>query len=130
MEKIEQRTQKQKEKIVQRQSIIEAYLDVDRQNMTSVVTPLERKLIEAKDNNLILSSTDMDISITDKINCNILEKGSTTINAQTIYDIIRKLPENSEIEVISNNGKLLTLRSGSSRFSLGCLPKKDFPIIL
>ncbi len=99
---------------------------VERKNTLPILSNI---LIEAKDNILILSSTDMDISITDKINCNILEKGSTTINAHTIYDIIRKLPENSEIEVISNDGKLLTLRSGSSRFSLNCLPKEDFPII-
>jgi len=99
---------------------------VEKKNTLPILSNI---LIEAKDNNLILSSTDMDISITDKINCNVLEKGSTTINAHTIYDIIRKLPENSEIEVISNDGKLLNLRSGNSRFSLGCLPKEDFPII-
>ena len=99
---------------------------VEKKNTLPILSNI---LIEAKDNNLILSSTDMDISITDKVNCNVLEKGSTTINAHTIYDIIRKLPEDSEIEVISNDGKLLTLRSGNSRFSLGCLPKEDFPII-
>ena len=33
------------------------------------------------------------------------------------------------IEIISNNGKLLTLRSDGSRFSLACLPKEDYPII-
>ena len=99
---------------------------VDKKNTLPI---LSNVLIEAKDNNLILSSTDMDISITDKINCNVLENGSTTINAHTIYDIIRKLSENGEIEVISNDGKLLTLRSGNSRFSLSCLPKEDFPII-
>ena len=87
---------------------------VEKKNTLPILSNI---LIEATDNNLILSSTDMDISITDKVNCNVLEKGSTTINAHTIYDIIRKLPENSEIEVISNDGKLLTLRSGNSRFS-------------
>ena len=99
---------------------------VEKKNALPILSNI---LIEAKENNLILSSTDMDISITDKINCNVLESGATTINAHTIYDIIRKLPDNSEIEIICNDGKLLTLRSGSSRFSLNCLPKEDFPII-
>ena len=53
----------------------------------------------------------------------------TTINSQIFYDIIRKLDDNSEIEVISNNGKILTIRSSGSRFSLSCLPKEDYPII-
>ena len=43
--------------------------------------------------------------------------------------IIGKNLINSEIEIISNNGKLVTLRSEGSRFSLACLPKEDFPII-
>jgi len=99
---------------------------VEKKNSLPILSNI---LVEAKENNLVLSSTDMDISITEKINCDVLESGATTINAHTIYDIIRKLPDNSEIEMICNDGKLLTLRSGSSRFSLNCLPKEDFPII-
>ena len=87
---------------------------VEKKNALPILSNI---LIEAKDNNLVLSSTDMDISITEKINCNVLEAGATTINAHTIYDIIRKLSDSSEIEIICNDGKLLTLRSGSSRFS-------------
>ena len=90
---------------------------------------LSNILIETKETSLVLSATDMDISITDKISCNVIEAGSTTVSAHTIYDIIRKLPDSSEIEIISNDGKLMTLRSGKSKFSLGCLPKEDYPII-
>jgi len=71
----------------------------------------------------------MDISIVEKLECNVLENGATTINSQILYDIVRKLEENSEIEVICNDSKILTLRANGSRFSLACLPKEDFPII-
>ena len=99
---------------------------VDKKNTLPVLSNI---LIEAKNNNLILSSTDMDISIVEKLECNVLEEGSTTINSQMIYDIVRKLDDNSNLEIISNNGKILTLRANGSRFSLSCLPKEDFPII-
>ncbi len=99
---------------------------VDKKNSLPILSNI---LIEAKDNALTLSSTDMDISIIEKIDCNVLEDGSTTINAQILYDIVRKIDDNSEIEIISNDGKLLTLRADGSRFSLACLPKEDFPII-
>tara|TARA_B100001250_G_scaffold352367_1_gene325093 strand:+ start:858 stop:1973 length:1116 start_codon:yes stop_codon:yes gene_type:complete len=99
---------------------------VDKKNTLPILANI---LIEAENNKLTLSSTDMDISIMETVNCNVVEPGSTTINAQLIYDIIRKLPDTSEIELISNDGKLLTLRSNGSRFSLSCLPKEDFPII-
>ena len=51
---------------------------------------LSNILIEAKNNQLILSSTDMDISIIEKIDCNVLEDGATTINSQILYDISKK----------------------------------------
>ena len=70
---------------------------------------LSNILIEAQSNYLTLSSTDMDISIVEKIKCNVEEEGTTTINSQILYDIVRKLDDDCEIEIISNNGKLLTL---------------------
>ena len=99
---------------------------VDKKNSLPILANI---LIEANNNQLTLSSTDMDISIIEKITCTVLEDGATTINSQILYDIVRKIDDNNEIEIISNNGKLLTLRSDGSRFSLACLPKTDFPII-
>ena len=46
-----------------------------------------------------------------------------------IFDIIKKLPDASEIEIISNDGKIITIRSSVSKFSLSRLPKDEFPII-
>ena len=99
---------------------------VDKKNSLPILSNI---LIEAKGSELTLSSTDMDISIIEKIDCNVLEDGATTINSQILFDIVRKIDDASEIEIISNNGKLLTLRADGSRFSLACLPKEDFPII-
>ncbi len=99
---------------------------VDKKNSLPILSNI---LIEAKDNSLTLSSTDMDISIIEKIDCNVIEDGSTTINSQILYDIVRKIDDNSEIEIISNDGNLLTLRADGSRFSLACLSKEDYPII-
>ena len=99
---------------------------VDRKNVLPILSNI---LIEAKNNELTMSSTDMDISIKENINCEVIDEGATTINAQLIYDIIKKLHDQSKIEIISNDGKILTLRSGVSKFSLACLPKEDFPLI-
>ncbi len=99
---------------------------VDKKNSLPILANIS---IEAKNNQLTLSSTDMDISIIEKINCTVLEDGATTINSQILYDIVRKIDDNCEVEIISNNGKLMTLRADGSRFSLACLPREDYPII-
>jgi DNA polymerase-3 subunit beta len=98
-------------------------------NKKNTLPILSNILIEVENNLLTLSSTDMDISIRETINCNVIEEGSTTLNAQIMFDIVKKLPETSEVEFISNDGKILTIRSNVSKFSLSCLPKDEFPII-
>ena len=99
---------------------------VEKKNTIPVLSNI---LIEVKNNSITLSATDMDISITETLNCNVIEEGSVTVSAHTLYDIIRKLPDQNEVEFISNDGKIFSIRSGKSRFNLGCLPKEDFPII-
>tara|TARA_Y100001970_G_scaffold105870_1_gene132648 strand:- start:38729 stop:39844 length:1116 start_codon:yes stop_codon:yes gene_type:complete len=99
---------------------------VNKKNSLPILSNI---LFEAENNSLTLYSTDMDISMKEKINCNVIEKGATTLNAQIIFDIIKKLPDTNEVEFISNDGKLLTIRSNVSKFSLSCLPKDEFPII-
>ena len=56
---------------------------VDKKNSLPILSNI---MIEAKTNELILSSTDMDISIIEKVECNVTEDGSTTINSQILYD--------------------------------------------
>ena len=67
---------------------------VEKKNTLPILSNI---LLEARENSLILSATDMDISITDKVDCNVVEIGSTTVPAHTLYDIIRKLPDSGEI---------------------------------
>ena len=99
---------------------------VDKRNALPILSNI---LIEVSNNELTMSSTDMDISIKETVICEVIEEGATTINAQLIYDIIKKLHDESKIEIISNDSKILTLRSGVSKFSLSCLPKEEFPLI-
>ena len=99
---------------------------VEKKNTIPVLSNI---LLEAKESSLILSATDMDISVTETINCSVIEQGSTTVPAHTLYDIVRKIPDGNEIEFIANDGKKFSVRSGKSKFSLSCLPKEDFPLI-
>ncbi len=62
-------------------------------------------LIEAKNNMLILTATDLDLGIKTYSPCEIEEEGSIVVQAKLIGDFIRKLPSNSyvHIETTENN---------------------------
>ena len=73
---------------------------VDKKNSLPILANI---LIEAKDNKLILSSTDMDISIIEKISCSVTEEGATTINSQILYSEPQGLNTNKELPTVSKS---------------------------
>lgn len=62
-------------------------------------------LVEAKNNMLILTATDLDLGIKTYSPCEIEEEGSIVVQAKLIGDFVRKLPSNSyvNIETMENN---------------------------
>lgn len=84
--------------------------------------------LEAADNGISLTATDMDLSVVDQTEAEVIRPGATTAAAHTLYDVVRKLPEGSLIELErSEQGAELSLRSGRTTFDLPCLPAADFP---
>ncbi|UEM03869.1 DNA polymerase III subunit beta [Skermanella rosea] len=98
---------------------------VERRNTIPI---LSNVMLKAENGELALTATDMDLEIVESVPADIAQPGATTAPAHTLYDIVRKLPDGSQVELDSSgdNG-LLTLRSGRSNFKLGCLPVEDFP---
>lgn len=86
--------------------------------------------IDAKGGEVALTATDMDIAVVEKVVAEVGKNGSTTVPAHTLYDIVRKLPDGSQIELTtSDDGSKIAIRAGQSRFSLACLPIDDFPVM-
>ncbi|MCE2926523.1 MAG: DNA polymerase III subunit beta [Rickettsiales bacterium] len=94
------------------------------------IAVLSNVKIEAKADGIELTATDMDIAIVEKVPANVSKQGATTVPAHMLYDIVRKLPDGAEIEcAVGEDGGKMTIRCGQSRFSLGCLPIEDFPVM-
>jgi DNA polymerase-3 subunit beta len=94
------------------------------------IAVLSNVKIDAKGDSVSLTATDMDIAVIEKTAASVSKAGSTTVPAHTFYDIVRKLPEGSQIELSTNeDGSKVSIRAGQSRFSLACLPIDDFPVM-
>ncbi len=97
---------------------------VERRAVTPV---LSNVLLEAEGAHLKISATDLDISIIETIPAGVSDTGSTTVSAHMFYDIVRKLPEGSDIELSEKpDSHSLTLKCGKAKFSLPTLNAKDF----
>ncbi|MBL8805679.1 MAG: DNA polymerase III subunit beta [Rhodospirillales bacterium] len=77
---------------------------------------------------LALTATDMDVAFVETVPAEVAKAGATTVQAHTLYEIVRKLPEGSQVglEWSSEKGQV-ALRAGRSSFSLAALPADDFP---
>ncbi len=99
---------------------------VERRNTIPI---LSNVLMEAKDDgSLRLMATDLDLQVDESIAANVSQPGATTVSAHTFFDIVRKLPEGSQVELTAAEGKMQVV-AGRSRFNLSTLPRDDFPVI-
>ena len=85
--------------------------------------------LEADKGQLRLTATDMDIAIVEKVTADVAEKGATTVPAHMFYEIVRKLPDGSNIQLVEADKGKLIISAGQSRFSLSSLPIDDFPVM-
>jgi DNA polymerase-3 subunit beta len=99
---------------------------VERRNTIPI---LSNVLIEAReDGSIRLMATDLDLQVDESVPANVSQPGATTVSAHTLFDIVRKLPEGSQVELTAAEGKMQVV-AGRSRFNLSTLPRDDFPVI-
>jgi len=99
---------------------------VERRNTIPI---LSNVLIEAsEEGSLRLMATDLDLQVDESVAANVSQPGAITISAHTFFDIVRKLPEGSQVELSASEGKMQVV-AGRARFNLQTLPRDDFPVI-
>ena len=83
-------------------------------------------LIRANKNELVLTGSDMDLSIETKVKANILEEGTIVLDARLFGEIIRKLP-NDLIEINTLEDNSIEIICQNSRFNLIYMNPDEFP---
>jgi len=98
---------------------------VERRNTIPI---LANVLVRAEKAALHLKATDLDLEVVESIPAEVAPAGSTTVPAHMFYEIVRKLPEGSQVVLESSSDRaVLAIRAGRSRFTLQTLPESDFP---
>jgi DNA polymerase-3 subunit beta len=98
---------------------------VERRNTIPI---LNNVLMEAGDGVIKLTATDMELALSETVEAEVGGKGAITAPAHTLYDIVRKLPDGSQVALETGDDQLV-LHSGRSNFQLAALPPADFPAL-
>jgi DNA polymerase III subunit beta len=83
-------------------------------------------LLEAVDDQLIVSGTDLTVSMRCYLNANVLEEGAIALPARRFFQLIRELGP-AEIKISTHTSEHAEISSGSSLFKIHGMNKMEFP---
>lgn len=108
-------------------TILKAINSVVKGGTTKTTMPiLEGILIQTNDNEIKLTTYDLEIGIEYIMECEVKEQGSTVVNAVMFSEIIRKLPD-TEISISINEKNLLEIECEGALYKLATMNPEEFP---
>ncbi len=113
--------------IVSRQELLELVNRV--QNIVAPKTPLpilSNLLLEAKDDRITLTATDLTVAIRCSGPAKVIQSGSTTLPARKFAQLIRELTAH-QVEILTNEKEVTKITADTSSFKIVGMPKTEFP---
>jgi len=84
-------------------------------------------LIEASNNKLILTATDLDLGIKTYSDCEVIEEGSIVVHARLLGDFVRKLPNNTNVNIEITNNNSIEIKCLNSEFNILGNSSSEYP---
>lgn len=94
----------------------------------STIPILSNFLIEAVNDELIITATDLTVGVRCFTEAKILEEGATTLPAKRFAQLIRELTS-INVEISTNANEVTEIIADSSRFKLNGMSKNEFPAL-
>ena len=87
---------------------------------------LSNVLLEAKDQKLHLTATNLEVSYKGSHLADVSAAGAVTIQARKFYEIVKELPS-SEVKILEKENQWVHISSGTTEYNLVGLPADEFP---
>ena len=99
---------------------------IERRNTLPILSNVK---IEAN-TDLTLTATNIDLELIEHVAADVLSVGSVTIPVQSLYEFVRKLPEDAEIKFKLTETGDFVATSGRSVFKFQIMPASNFPTMV
>ena len=87
---------------------------------------LQNVMINAKGDEIQLTTTDLDISIRSSAKCEVSQEGGSTLPVKLLFNLISKAPEGN-VEVDIDGMEQAVIRACSASYKLNGKPESEFP---
>ena len=113
--------------VCEKEKLLKGINSVIRAVPTRTTMPiLEGILIQTNNNQLKLTSYDLELGIEYTMECNVIEEGNTVVNSIMFSEIIKKLPD-TDINIEINENNLLVIECEGSLYKLATMNADEFP---
>ncbi len=110
-----------------RDNLIEGINIVQRAVASKSTNPVLEGIYIDVTEEMVLSGNDTELGITCEVPAIIEEIGSLVVSSKTFGDIVRKLPDTFVSLETDDTGKMIIIKSGSSKSMLRLIPAESFP---
>lgn len=109
-------------------NILQEHITIAQKAVTgkSAMPILQGLLLIAKNNELTIIGSDIDLSIQTKIKCEVVEEGKVVIDSRLFGEIIKKLP-NDTVKICTEDDNSIKIECQKSIANLTCMNSEDFP---
>jgi DNA polymerase-3 subunit beta len=97
---------------------------VEKRNTMPV---LMNVLLETQDNALRVFATDLEVSLTDDAQCQVLEPGKVAVSAKSLFEIIKELPD-GVVELEKKENNWLKISQYKSVFNIVGISPDEYPV--
>lgn len=97
---------------------------VEKRNTMPV---LSNVLIEASESKLLVFATDLEVSLKAECSIDLIEEGKAVINARSLFDILRELPE-GDLTLTKKSNQSLEIEQGKAIFHINGMNPDEFPV--
>lgn len=97
---------------------------VEKRNTMPILANI---LVNARENDIELIGTDLEVGLKTHFPAKIEETGSVTLSGRKIFEIVKSLAESKEVTFYEKDDLTMQITSGKSEFKVLCLPKEDYP---
>jgi len=97
-------------------------------SVRTTIPVLKGIMLKAEDGKITMSASDLDLSIQDKADAEVMEEGSIIVMARLFSDIVRKLP-GDEVQIETDDENNVFIKSMNSEFKIIGMSADEFPVV-
>lgn len=95
-------------------------------SIRSTLPILSNVLVQAQKSQLLLTTTDLDVSVRCSVKASVKKTGATTLPVRRLLSIVRELPD-GEIDIDVDDKNMASITCGASYFKINGISDDEFP---